>query len=172
MKHRKPALVRDLVIAVCLALGVASASLAQGRGGPPPGGGPGGGGMGGPGGGMSGPGMGGPNLPNNGPGANGQPGGPPPGQRSPGSDGSARAGLQVGPPGRWWDDKSMIKTLKLSSEQQSHMDAIFEQNRGALLARFQTVQQAEAQMQDLARSPFTRRRRFVCTDRPRRPGAR
>jgi hypothetical protein len=32
------------------------------------------------------------------------------------------------------------------------MDAIFEQNRGALLSRYQAVQQAEAQMEDLSRS--------------------
>ena len=33
------------------------------------------------------------------------------------------------------------------------MDAIFEQNRGALLTRFEAVQQAEAQMEELSRSP-------------------
>jgi Spy/CpxP family protein refolding chaperone len=113
--------------------------------------------MGGPGGGgMGGPGMGGPNLPNNGPGGNGQPGGPPPqpGQRGPTSDGSARAGLQFGPPGqKWWDDKSFVKSLKLRPEQQAHMDAIFEQNRNLLYARLETVTQAQAQMVALSRSP-------------------
>jgi Spy/CpxP family protein refolding chaperone len=94
--------------------------------------------------------MGGPNLPNN-----GQPGGPPPqpGPRGPAAEGPARVGLQLGPPGRWWDDKSMIKTLKLSPEQQTHMDAIFEQNRNVLYARLETVHQAEAQMVELSRSP-------------------
>jgi hypothetical protein len=33
------------------------------------------------------------------------------------------------------------------------MDAIFVQNRGALLSRFQGVQQAESQLQSLSRSP-------------------
>src|ERR1700756_5354220 len=33
--------------------------------------------------------------------------------------------LQVGPPGRWWDDKHFAKQLKLTEDQQRHMDAIF-----------------------------------------------
>ena len=128
--------------------------FAQGRGGggPPPGGGGPGGGMGGPGGGM-----GGPQLPNGGPGGPGGQGGPglagggqPSGQRGQGPE--PRAGLQLGPPGRWWDDKGFAKSLKLSPEQQTRMDTVFEQNRGMLLSRFQAVQQAEAQMEELSRS--------------------
>jgi Spy/CpxP family protein refolding chaperone len=62
--------------------------------------------------------------------------------------------LQLGPPGqRWWDDKSYVKNLKLRPEQQSRMDAIFEQNRTALLSRFEGVQQAEAQMEQLSSAP-------------------
>jgi len=65
-----------------------------------------------------------------------------------------RAGLQLGPPGqRWWDDHGFAKSLKLRPEQQAHMDAIFEQSRAALVARFESVQQAEAQMAELANSP-------------------
>jgi Spy/CpxP family protein refolding chaperone len=75
---------------------------------------------------------------------------PQPGQR--GSGGDARPGLQLGPPGRWWDDKSMVKSLKLRPDQQAHMDAIFEQNRGTLLARLQGVQQAETQLVELAKA--------------------
>ena len=33
------------------------------------------------------------------------------------------------------------------------MDAIFEQNRGALLSHFEAVHQAEAQMEELSRTP-------------------
>jgi len=103
--------------------------------------GPGGPGIGGPG--QGGPGQGGP----------GQPGGPPPRQTGQQGPAENRAGIQLGPPGRWWDDRSMVKSLKLSSDQQAHMDTIFEQNRRALLTRFQAVQQAEAQMEELSRSP-------------------
>ena len=98
--------------------------------------------------------MGGPQFPGGGPpGGPGRAGGPPPqpGQRGPG--GENRPGLQLGPPGRWWDDRATAKSLRLSPEQQTRMDAIFEQNRGTLLARFEAVQQAEAQMEELSRSP-------------------
>jgi len=154
MRHRR-ALARALVAAACLMLGACTV-FAQGRGGggPPPGGGP-GRGMGGPGGG----GIGGPQLPNGSPGGPGGPGGPGPGGGSSPSAGhrgqgpEPLPGLQVGPPGRWWDDKGFAKSLKLSPEQQAHMDAIFEQNRGALLSHFEAVHQAEAQMEELSRTP-------------------
>lgn len=141
-----------LVGLLCLALAAASPSHAQGRGGPP-GGGPGGPGVGG----MGGPPMGGGGMGS--PFPNGNPGGPsfgnvpnqqPRPQNQP-SDG--RAGLQLGPPGRWWDDHSFAKSLKLRPEQQTRMDAIFEQNRNALVSSFQNVQQAQAQMQELSKSP-------------------
>src|SRR5208283_5359603 len=132
--------------AVCLAVGAGSTMQAQGRGGGgPSGGGPGGGGPGGGG-------MGGPQFPGGGPGMGGPGpvGGPPPQQRGPGAEG--RPGLQLGPPGRWWDDWATVKSLRLSPEQRTRMDAIFEQNRGELQSRFENVRQAEMQMEELARS--------------------
>jgi Spy/CpxP family protein refolding chaperone len=111
-------------------------AFAQGRGGGGPGGPPMGGGGMNPGG-MGGPGD--PRMGTNGP--------PPPGQ--PGD----RPALHLGPPGRWWDDKSFAKSLKLRPEQQTRMDAIFEQNRGVLLSRLQAVQQAESQLADLTHTP-------------------
>ena len=57
--------------------------------------------------------------------------------------------LQVGPPGRWWDDKHFVKQLKLTEDQQRHMDAIFEQNRPALLRRYEGLQQEEQRMEEL-----------------------
>jgi Spy/CpxP family protein refolding chaperone len=59
------------------------------------------------------------------------------------------AGVQVGPPGRWWDDKHFVKQLHLSDDQQRHMDAIFEQNRGALVKRGEGLQQEEQRMESL-----------------------
>ncbi len=101
--------------------------------------------------------MGGPQFPGGGPGGGvpgmggpGPVGGPPPQQRGPGPEG--RPGLQLGPPGRWWDDRATVKSLRLSPEQRTRMDAIFEQNRGALQSRFENVRQAEMQMEELARS--------------------
>jgi Spy/CpxP family protein refolding chaperone len=59
------------------------------------------------------------------------------------------AGVEVGPPGRWWDDKHFVKQLRLSDDQQRHMDAIFEQNRGALVKRGEALQQEEQRMESL-----------------------
>jgi Spy/CpxP family protein refolding chaperone len=56
-------------------------------------------------------------------------------------------GLQVGPPGRWWDDKHFAKQLKLSDDQQRHMDSIFEQNRSTLLKRYENLEQEEQRME-------------------------
>jgi Spy/CpxP family protein refolding chaperone len=158
MKRSHRALARAIVAGLCLVVGV-TASSAQGRGGGgPPGGGPGGGGMGGPGMGGGGGGMGGQRFPsNNPPGDPGFGGRPPqqPTQPNQGGEGQtqSRAGLQLGPPGRWWDDRGFARGLKLRPEQQTHMDAIFEQNRGALVSSFERVRQAEAQMEELSRSP-------------------
>jgi Spy/CpxP family protein refolding chaperone len=140
MKRRRGALARGFVIGLCLAAG-ASSPLAQGRGGggpPPGGGGPGGGGMGGPG------------FPNGGPGG---PGGMPPQSGQRGQLTENRASVQLGPPGRWWDDRGFARNLKLRPDQQTRMDAIFEQNRNTLLSRLEGVRQAESQMEELRRSP-------------------
>jgi Spy/CpxP family protein refolding chaperone len=61
--------------------------------------------------------------------------------------------MQFGPPGRWWDDRATAKSLRLTPEQQTRMDAIFEQNRGALQARYDGLQQAELQLDELSKSP-------------------
>lgn len=135
--------------AALLGLGAAGNACAQGHGGA--GGGMGGGGMGrgGPGSMGSSP-MGTPNFPKSRPDAN-----PPPaaGQGTQPTVSTMRPGLQLGPPGRWWDDKSFAKSLKLRPDQQSRMDSIFEQNRSALIARYQSLQQAESQMEEISRSP-------------------
>ncbi len=65
------------------------------------------------------------------------------------SSGRIHGGLQVGPPGRWWDDKHFAKQLKLTEDQQRHMDAIFEQNRPTLLKRYGSLQQEEQRMEEL-----------------------
>jgi Spy/CpxP family protein refolding chaperone len=147
-------LVRAAIVGLCLASGTAATSHAQGgggRGGPPGGGGPGGGGMGG--GGMNG-GMGGSNR-SGFPGGGSRPGLSPESIPSRNSNGEApaRAGLQLGPPGqRWWDDRGFVKSLKLRPDQQARMDAIFEQNRNLLVSRFEGLQQAQAEMEQLSSS--------------------
>ena len=60
-----------------------------------------------------------------------------------------RGGLQLAPPGRWWDDKHFAKDLKLRPDQQRHMDLLFEQNRPALLKQYETLQQEQNRMEAL-----------------------
>ena len=120
-----------LAVALLVILCAPAVSMAQHRGGPPGGGFPGGmhsGDMGG--GGFSRP-------------------GDVPSDMNRNSAARAHGGLQVGPPGRWWDDKHFAKQLKLSEDQQRHMDAIFEQNRPTLLKRDEGLQQEEQRMEEL-----------------------
>jgi Spy/CpxP family protein refolding chaperone len=74
---------------------------------------------------------------------------PPPNGDQPSTVSSMRGGLQLGPPGRWWDDKHFAKDLKLRPDQQKHMDSIFEQNRPALLKRYEELMQEQDRMEAL-----------------------
>ena len=80
--------------------------------------------------------------------------GPPPGNapESAGTMSSMRGGLQLGPPGRWWDDKHFAKDLKLRPDQQHRMDSIFEANKPALLKHLGDVIQEESRMEALVHS--------------------
>ena len=75
-------------------------------------------------------------------------GGPPPESRG-SANSSMRGGLQLGPPGRWWDDKKFARSLGLNGDQQKRMDAIFGQNRDTLSSRYDNVLKAEARLESL-----------------------
>ncbi len=132
---------RTLLLCVCLFAGMAAMAHAQGK--PPGGGGPGG--------------------PPHGPGGPGGPGGPPPGGGGGGfplpgsgsnpatSSNSARGGLQVGPVGRWWDDKQVVKTIGLRKDQQKSMDTIFNANKAAIVASYKTLLTEQARLDALTR---------------------
>jgi Spy/CpxP family protein refolding chaperone len=136
-------------LAIALALACTAPALAQhgGPGGPGggPGGMPGGGGMPGPGG-MPG-GIGAPNGMN-------IPGSPPPrGNGNDGTNSTMHGGLQLAPPGRWWDDKGFAKSLGLRPEQKKKMDEIFNANKGSILERFQSLQREEDQLDAATSAP-------------------
>ncbi|MGI4829950.1 MAG: hypothetical protein ACRYFU_17400 [Janthinobacterium lividum] len=78
-------------------------------------------------------------------------GGPPPGNTSDatGMASTMRGGLQLGPPGRWWDDKHFAKDLKLRPDQQRHMDLYFEESRQNLLRRHDAFELEENRMESL-----------------------
>jgi Spy/CpxP family protein refolding chaperone len=124
--HRS-AFVRISLTAAIAALLAVSAN-AQGRG---PGGGM-GGGMGGFGGGRSS--MGGENR-----------------TPVPYSTGS-RGGLQLGPTGRWWDNKEFARTIGLDSRQQKRLDDVFGENKDNLLKLYKGLQHEESQLEKLTRS--------------------
>lgn len=63
-----------------------------------------------------------------------------------------RGGLQLGPPGRWWDDKHFAKQLQLRPEQQRQMDATFESNRSVLLKRYSDLQGEQNRMETMTRA--------------------
>jgi len=94
--------------------------------------------------------------------------GPPPGERQPprdrqfgdqdgppqngGPTGSTmRGGLQLGPPGRWWDDEGFARGFGLRVDQQRRMDAIFEANRDLLISSYQHLKQEERALQAATR---------------------
>ena len=103
----------------------------------------------------------------------GPPGGPPPGAPGPGSQGApgapnntappfstsrqsvgtSHAGLQLGPVGRWWDDKSVIHTVGIRKEQQKKMDFIFDANKPAILAAYKTFLSEQSKLDALNKDP-------------------
>jgi len=59
--------------------------------------------------------------------------------------------MQLGPVGRWWDDKNYGNALGLRPEQRKRMDAIFNGNRGELTDRVQALRQEEAKLEAATR---------------------
>ena len=64
----------------------------------------------------------------------------------------SRGGLQLGPPGRWWDNKELAKSIGLNPTQQKHMDDAFGANRDALVKLDKGLQHEESQLEKLTRS--------------------
>jgi Spy/CpxP family protein refolding chaperone len=63
-----------------------------------------------------------------------------------------RGGLQLGPPGRWWDDKSFVKDVGLTKDQQKKMDSIFDANKGAIVDSYNALQREQAKLQTLSQA--------------------
>lgn len=56
---------------------------------------------------------------------------------------SMRSGPQLGPPGRWWDDKKISHTLSLRTDQQHRMDDIFAANKSQLISAYTNLRHEE-----------------------------
>ena len=129
---KSSAVLRTVLTAAAIAcLAIPASAQGRGPGGPP------GGGMGGFGGGM-----GGGNRPN----ITGV-------TRSPGPYSTENQGhLQLGPPGRWWDDKQLAHAVGLDPRQQKRMDDVFGGNRDNLVKLYKNLQHEESQLEKLTRS--------------------
>ncbi|HET6218084.1 MAG TPA: hypothetical protein VFE27_13760 [Acidobacteriaceae bacterium] len=73
---------------------------------------------------------------------------PPPGPAD-GTQSTMRGGLQLGPPGRWWDDPPFAQELGLSAAQANRMDQIFQANRSTLLDLYRSLQREQATLERL-----------------------
>lgn len=80
---------------------------------------------------------------------------PPTGSTSNGTnttDSTMSGGLQLGPSGRWWDNKDFARTLAIDSAQQRRMDDVFSGNRGTLLKLYKNLQHEESQLAKTVRA--------------------
>lgn len=76
---------------------------------------------------------------------------PPDGQSPATTVSTLRGGLQLGPPGRWWNDENFAATLHLQQSQQRRMDEIFKENKKTLFGRFDALEQREQELEALTR---------------------
>jgi len=63
-----------------------------------------------------------------------------------------QGGLKLGPPGRWWDDKQVARSVGLDPKQQKRMDDVYGGNRDNLVKLYQNLQHEESQLEKLTRS--------------------
>jgi Spy/CpxP family protein refolding chaperone len=62
------------------------------------------------------------------------------------------AGVQLGPGGRWWDDKRAARSLNLTDNQQKNMDAAFNAVKQQLYGTYTSLKQQEATLKKLQKS--------------------
>jgi Spy/CpxP family protein refolding chaperone len=81
-------------------------------------------------------------------------GNPPRGGQRPGSpSGGTHTAAQFGPVGRWWDNKSVVQTIGLRSDQQKKMDVVFNANKPAILNSYKTLLKEQANLDALSKKP-------------------
>ena len=55
--------------------------------------------------------------------------------------------------GSWWDDKSVVKSIGLSKDQQKKMDSIFDENKPTILASYKTFLSKQSELDSLNKDP-------------------
>ena len=98
-----------------------------------------------------------PGAPGGPPGASGNHGSPPPspqnGGKSTQSAGPTNSGVQFGPIGRWWDDKSVGRSVGLTIQQKKQMDAIFDAHRPAIIAAYRELEKQKSNLAAISKDP-------------------
>ena len=90
---------------------------------------------------------------------------PGPTNNTPNSNSGMRGGLQLGPPGRFWDNKDFAQNLGLRKDQQKRMDAVFDANRSALVENYRTLQVEEKRLERITKErPLDEARVFAGID--------
>lgn len=166
----KARLLQITIVTACLLASAGRGALGQHQGPPPlpPGGVPPGGAppAGFPGGGAPPSGT----TPGNGPGtgtwpnAQGRPDGHSlPGPGTHGSDSKSHSSLQLGPVGRWWDDRTVVQSIGLRREQQRQMDTIFNASKPAIVSSYKTFLSEQAKLNALNKDPNVDQARLFST---------
>jgi hypothetical protein len=68
-------------------------------------------------------------------------------------NGQPRNALQLGPVGRWWDNKTVVQAVGLRKEQTKRMDAIFDANKPAILDSYKTFLKAQSNLTTVNKNP-------------------
>jgi Spy/CpxP family protein refolding chaperone len=71
------------------------------------------------------------------------------------TSGAAHSSVQFGPVGRWWDDKSVVKSVGLSQDQQKKMDGIFDANKSAIVGSYKTFLSEQAKLEKINKDPHS-----------------
>ena len=58
--------------------------------------------------------------------------------------------MQFGPIGRWWDNKTVVHTVGITTDQQRRMDTIFNASKPAILSTYQTYLKEQARLTALS----------------------
>lgn len=63
--------------------------------------------------------------------------------------GTPRSATQFGPAGRWWDDKSVIRAIGITRDQQRRMDTIFDANKSAIVSSYKLFLKEQAHLDSI-----------------------
>jgi len=64
-----------------------------------------------------------------------------------------RSTSSFGPAGRWWDDKSVIRSIGITRDQQRRMDTIFDANKSAILSSYKNFLKEQAHLDSINKDP-------------------